>query len=184
MTSEAELKPVLIRPAVSSDAEPIAEIYNQSVLSSVATFDTEPRSLKAQHEWMAHHDARHPVLVAAENGTVVGWASLSPWSDRCAYDDTAEISIYVDREHQGRGIGRRLMGTLLDRARSLGLHTIVARIADGSAASLQLHRSAGFQDIGVMREVGWKFGRRIDVYLLQLIPLQVSRTDAPRVGAT
>jgi L-amino acid N-acyltransferase YncA len=169
VTSVSYRGTIEIRPAVASDAEAIAVIYNQSVASSVATFDTEPRSREAQLKWMTDHDARHPVLVATMDGPVVGWASLSRWSDRSAYDDTAEISIYIAREHQGRGLGRRLIGSILDQARTIGLHTIIARIADGSSASLRLHRSAGFQDIGVMQEVGWKFDRRIDVYLLQLL---------------
>ncbi|HEV2165758.1 MAG TPA: GNAT family N-acetyltransferase [Thermoplasmata archaeon] len=170
MSRDRDPRRVRIRPATNQDATAISGIYNQSVVSSVATFDTEPRTPEGQTDRLRHHGARHPFLVAEEEGVVVGWASLSPWSDRKAYDDTAEISIYVDRDHQGRGVGRRLMSEILEGARRARLHTVLARIAEGSEASLRLHRSSGFREIGRMREVGWKFGRRVDVWLLQFFP--------------
>jgi phosphinothricin acetyltransferase len=158
-----------IRPAGIHDLQSILDIYNEAVQNTVATFDTEPRSMTQQKAWFEHHGPRHPVLVAEEEGAVLGWASLSEWSDRRAYDDTAEISLYVRSDRQGRGIGKALMGAVVDIGERARLHTIIARIAGGNEISIRLHRTAGFEAIGIMREVGLKFGRRIDVHMMQLI---------------
>lgn len=115
------------------------------------------------------HDGRHPVLVAERDTQVVGWAALSPWSDRPAYADTAESSCYVAEGWRGQGVGRALKERLIEEARRAGLHTILARVAGESAASLHLNESLGFVRIGTMREVGLKFGRRLDVHLMQLL---------------
>jgi L-amino acid N-acyltransferase YncA len=160
---------MIIRKADIEDLKFVLEIYNEAVLNTVATFDTEPRTMEQQKTWFEHHGDRHPLLVAEDDGEVVGWASLSAWSDRRAYDDTVEISLYVRAENRGRGVGKALMQAVVEAGKAAGLHSIIARIAGGNEASIRLHRSAGFQDIGVMREVGWKFGRRINVHLMQLI---------------
>jgi L-amino acid N-acyltransferase YncA len=158
-----------IRKAGVADQASILEIYNEAVLRTTATFDTEPRTFEQQTAWFSRHGKRHPVLVAEEGGEVVGWASLSAWSERRAYDDTAEISLYVRADRQGRGIGKALMKAIVEQGRSAKLHTLIARIAGENEASVRLHRSAGFLEIGVMREAGWKFGRRIDVLMMQMM---------------
>lgn len=96
---------MLIRPATLQDQPGILEIYNESVLHSTATFDTDPRTPEKQLEWFNRHKANHPVLVAEYDGKIAGWASLSPWSDRCAYDSTVEVSVYLAPEQRGKGIG-------------------------------------------------------------------------------
>jgi L-amino acid N-acyltransferase YncA len=147
----------------------MAAIYNQAVKTTTATFDTEARSVEDQLAKLRHRSPHHPVLVAVHSDAVVGWASLSPWSERRAYDGTAEVSIYIAEEWRGRGVGRRLLRELLRRASRAGLHTILARIAEGNPASRGLHASAGFESVGVMREVGFKFGHHVDVEVMQLI---------------
>jgi L-amino acid N-acyltransferase len=112
---------------------------------------------------------KHPILVAKSADRVLAWASLSSWSDRCAYRDCAEISTYVEPSHQGRGIGKALTGKIIAQARKSGLHTLIARISDGNQASINLYRSLGFKRVGVMEEVGFKFGRFIDVHMYQLL---------------
>jgi L-amino acid N-acyltransferase len=149
--------------------EAITEIYNQAVLTTTATFDTEPISLDEQRIWFAEHDDKFPIFIALKSGKVVGWASLSKWSGRCAYSDTAEISVYIKEEHRGKGIGTKLVNRLLDEAKKAGVHTVLARIAEGSEASIRLHENAGFEYVGVMKEVGKKFGKLQDVHLLQLV---------------
>jgi len=160
---------VHIRPAVPADVPAITAIYNDAILTTTATFDTTPKSIEEQEAWFARHGGRHPVLGAESDGVVVGWASLTEWSDRCAYADTAEVSVYVRADRRGQGIGRRLMEALVDAGRRAGLHTLIARIADGNAASVRLHEALGFEHIGVMREVGRKFGRLLDVHMMQLV---------------
>ncbi len=161
--------PVTIRRAVQADAAAIACIYNEAVLNTTATFDIEPKSVEEREQWLQSHDERHPVLVAVVSGRVVGWASLTRWSERRAYDDTAETSFYVHSTYRGRGIGRKLKEATLEEARRLGYHTLIARVADGSDESLHLNKSAGFVHVGTLREVGRKFGRLIDVHVLQKI---------------
>lgn len=161
---------VTIRLARPDDAGAVAEIYNDAVLHSTATFDTEPKTAEDRREWLATHTGRHPVLVAeAPDGEVVGWTSLTRYSDRCAYDDCAETSFYVAPAWRGRGVGRLLKEALLSEARRLGYHTLLARVTEGNEASLHLNESVGFLSVGTMREVGLKFGRRLDVHLLQII---------------
>jgi len=160
---------IAIRPAHSSDLDEITDIYNEAVLTTTGTFDTTPKTLDEQRLWFEQHGEKYPVMVAELESVIVGWASLSQWSDRCAYTGTAEISLYVKQEHRGRGVGQKLMEAIVAEGRNAGLHSILARIAEGNEVSIKLHESAGFHHVGVMKEVGWKFGRRLDVYLMQLI---------------
>jgi phosphinothricin acetyltransferase len=159
--------PFTIRPAELTDAAGIAEIYNEAILTTTATFDTETKSTEERADWLKSHDARHPVLVALVENRVVGWASLTRWSDRPAYDDTAETSFYVHSSQRGRGIGRRLKEAIIAEAQRLGYHTLIARVAEGSEASIHLNEEAGFTHVGTMKEVGRKFGRLLDVHILQ-----------------
>jgi len=159
----------VIRPAVLADVPAITDIYNEAILTTTATFDIEPKSLEDRQQWFHSHDERHPILVAELNDRVVGWTSLSPWSDRQAYDETAETSFYVHSEFRGRGIGRQLKLAIIAEARRIGFHTLIARAAEGSGESLHINESVGFTRVGVLREVGKKFGKRLGVHLLQLI---------------
>lgn len=160
---------VVIRRAGRGDVPAITDIYNEAIRSTTATFDTETKSIDDRMAWFDSHGEKHPVLVAERDGRVVGWASLSRWSDRCAYDDTAETSFYVAPEFRGRGIGRALKAATIAEARRLGFHTLIARVAEGSDASLHLNREAGFELVGTLRQVGMKLGRRLDVHILQLM---------------
>ncbi len=157
------------RRAALGDLEPITEIYNEAIVHTTATFDTEPKTLDEQRSWYTGHDSKHPILVAEKEDIVVGWASLSNWSDRCAYADTAEVSLYVKKEYRKEGIGKLLLETLLQEGKKAGLHTLIARIAEGNSSSVKLFEREGFILIGVMKEVGRKFGRLLDVYLMQKI---------------
>ncbi len=160
---------LLIRPAEIKDIEAITEIYNDAVLKTTATFDTEEKTFEEQTQWFNSHDKKHPVIVSELQGKVNGWASLSPWSDRIAYAKTAEISIYVKEEFRNQGCGKILMSKILDDGKAAGLHTVIARIADSNAVSIKIHEDFGFKHIGVMKEAGEKFGKILDVYLMQKI---------------
>jgi phosphinothricin acetyltransferase len=150
------------------DAEAIREIYNVEVLESTVTFDLVPRSLAEQLAWIEEHSGGHPAIVAVDGADrVLGFASLSPYRPRPAYVTTVEDSVYVAREHRGRGVGRLLLGDLVELARDHGFHAVIARIVGGHEASISLHRACGFEQIGCEREVGRKFGRWLDVVLMQ-----------------
>jgi len=157
---------MIIRPAMLEDVPDITAIYNEAIRNTTATFDTEPKSRRDRAHWFLSHDGRHPVLVA-DDGRVAGWAALSPWSERPAYRDTAEVSVYVHAQCRGRGIGKGLLGALIEKGKEAQFHTLIARIADGNPASMALHRRLGFESIGVMKEAGMKFGLRIDVHFFQ-----------------
>jgi L-amino acid N-acyltransferase YncA len=158
---------VLIRRAGPGDVDSLTEIYNEAILTTTATFDTEPKRPSERLEWLRSHGDRHPVFVAEVEGHIAGWASLSKWSDRSAYDDTAETSFYVKAEYRGRGIGRKLKEVLIEEARSRRFHTLIARVASESYESLHLNLSLGYVHVGTLREVGRKFGRLLDVHILQ-----------------
>ena len=160
---------LFIRPAKIEDLNRITQIYNEAVQTTVATFDTEPKTLEEQEVWFANHGPRHPVLVAELDRVISGWASISKWSDRLAYSDTGEISLYVKEEFRGRGIGRKLLEAVVAAGERVGLHTLIARIAGGNRVSIHLHESLRFEHVGIMREVGRKFGRLLDVYLMQKV---------------
>ena len=158
---------VTIRKARLSDVNAITKIYNEAIRTTTATFDTRPKNVRDRLQWLKSHGKRHPVIVAELNGIVVGWASLSPWSDRSAYKDTGETSFYVGTAYQGQGVGRKLKKAIIDRARRLQFHTLIARVAEGSDVSLHLNDSFGFAHVGTLKEVGRKFGRLLDVHILQ-----------------
>jgi L-amino acid N-acyltransferase YncA len=168
-----------IRRALRDDLDSITEIYNDAVLKTVATFDTEPKIREEQEIWFADHDSRHPLLVAEKDGLILGWASLSKWSDRCAYSDTAEISFYVAEGQRGKGIGRALLEAIIIEGQREKMHTIIARIAEGNLVSIHLLESAGFEHIGIMSEVGKKFDKLLDVYLMQMIYNSPADSDSP-----
>jgi L-amino acid N-acyltransferase len=157
------------RIATIADAAAIADIYNQAVLRSTATFDTVPQTADERAAWLASHGRRHPVIVATLAGRVLGWASLSRWSDRPAYDRTAEISVYVDEGARGNGVGGTLMREMIERARAVDLHALVSRVCSENEVSLALSEKCGFTTVGVMHETGEKFGRLLDVVVLELL---------------
>ncbi len=160
-----------IRLAERRDAETMRAIYNHEVENFTTTLDMIPRSLVEQQEWIARRAGAFSAIVAVDrtDDRVVGFASLSTFRDRPAYSITVENSIYVARAHSGRGIGRALMDALVERARESGFHSIVARIEATGEASRSLHRSCGFELIGVEKEVGRKHGRWLDVAVMQLM---------------
>jgi len=157
-----------VRPAIVDDAEAIRAIYNPEVLESTVTFDLVPRTLDEQRAWLQARSGAHAVLVAEDDAPeVVGFASLSPYKDRPAYSTTVEDSVYVRRDQQGRGVGRLLLAELVALATSHGFHAMVARIVGDHEASIRLHASLGFDVVGTEREVGRKFGRWLDVVVMQ-----------------
>src|SRR4051794_35397348 len=158
---------VAVRLASLDDAEPIRAIYNLEVVESTVTFDLVPRSLEDQQSWLSARSGAHAVLVAEHAGEIVGFASLSPWRDRPAYNTTVEDSVYVRRDQRGAGVGRLLLGELLTVATRHGFHAVLGRIVGGHEASIALHAALGFEQVGVEREVGRKFGRWLDVVLME-----------------
>jgi phosphinothricin acetyltransferase len=157
-----------IREAKLDDLDGIFAIYDREVLHGTATFDTIVKTTQERLDWFATAGNRYPILVAEENGRVLGWARLYAWSPRRAYDRTAENAVYVREDARRRGIARALMEKLIELAPQRGVHVMVARIVEGNPASVRLHEALGFRTIGVMRRVGEKFGKLLDVRLMDL----------------
>jgi phosphinothricin acetyltransferase len=156
------------RLAVPDDAAAIRDIYNREISGSTVTFDLVPRTLETQRAWIATHSGAHPAVVALDGtGAVVGFGSLSPYRDRPAYATSVEDSVYVRHDARGHGVGRALLVELVRLATAHGFHTVLARVVGSHEVSIALHRTCGFELVGIEREVGRKFGRWLDVALMQ-----------------
>ncbi len=156
-----------LRLARPDDAAATRAIYNAEVTGSTVTFDLVPRTVAEQREWIEARSGAMAVVVAEAEGEVVGFAALSPYRSRPAYSTTVEDSVYVRADQRGAGVGRLLLEELIQVASTRGFHTMMARIVGGHDASIGLHRSVGFELVGIEREVGRKFGRWLDVVLMQ-----------------
>jgi phosphinothricin acetyltransferase len=152
-----------------SDLEEIVDIYNWAIVNTSATFDTEVKTSESQLSWYQAHDSNYPIFVARNDTHIIGWGSISRWSDRCAYSGTGEISFYVHVDYQGQGIGNNILETLIDHGKKTGFRTLVSKRAGKSDVSIHLHKKLGFVDIGTMKNVGKKFGEIIDVHLMQFL---------------
>jgi L-amino acid N-acyltransferase YncA len=157
-----------IRPATLYDAVAVAEIYAHYVRTSAATFELDPppaEEIVSRMEGIRQLGL--PYLVAEDAGQVIAYAYAGQFRPRAGYRFTIEDSIYIAPSHVGRGIGRRLLATLLDRGREAGARQMIGGISGENPASLALHVSFGFQRVGVLRSVGFKFDQWIDVMWMQ-----------------
>lgn len=156
-----------MRRALERDADAIAAIYNHYVGNSTATFETEPVDVATIIERMHDKLERHDFLVGESDGRVAGYAYYGKFRGRAAYGHTVEPAIYVDHAHAGKGYGRIIYDVLMESAASKGYREIVAYIALPNPASIALHRSLGFEQAGLVRRVGYKFDRYVDVAIYQ-----------------
>jgi phosphinothricin acetyltransferase len=164
-----------IREATLDDAAGIAHVYNQGIEDRVATLETALRSAEERAAWLGARTARHPVLVATragaggEDGMVLGWGSLNQYNPRPAYDHVVDFSVYVGREHRGKGIGDALLGALEGKARSLGYHKMVLAAFPSNAPGMRLYERHGFRTVGIYHEQGMLDGRWVDVIVMEKI---------------
>ena len=162
---------ITIRPATEADLPGILEIYNDAVLHTTATYDYEPRTLEHRRQWFEDHQRdNYAVFVAVdETGRIVGWSALNPYHARPGYRFTTENSVYIAADRRGQGIGKQLLEPLIEAARACGLHAIIAAIDATNEASIRLHARYGFEQVGHFKQVGFKFGRWLDVVYLEKI---------------
>jgi L-amino acid N-acyltransferase len=158
-----------IRPATDADLQAILDITNEQVLNGTATFDLEPRAMAQQREWVKQFTGPFVLLVAEDVGEVVAWGCLHPYGGKPGYRFTAENSVYIRADRRRRGVGRLMLEALVEAARAGGLHTVLARISTDNEASIALHASLGFREVGREHEVGYKFERWLDVVTMQLM---------------
>ena len=159
---------VSIRPAAEDDLSDIAAIYNHEIANSTATFDLEPPTLAYWQQRLAgKHEGDHLLVAVDDDEDVVGYAYSWSYRPRPAYRRTRETSIYLDPSVRGRGIARQLYPALLDRMAASGVHTAVALVALPNPSSVRLHEACGFEPVGTMREVGYKFDHWVSVQWFQ-----------------
>jgi phosphinothricin acetyltransferase len=159
-----------IRLATAHDLPAINDIYNHYVRTSTTTYQEVESSMQERLEWFTSREPRHAVTVyEADDDRVLGWASLNVFRARSAYRFSAENSVYVHKDHIRKGIGDALLADSIDRAKQHGFRTILAGIDAEQTASIAIHAKHGFVECGRMKQVGYKFGRWLDVVFLQLL---------------
>ena len=168
MEKRAATKEVSVRDALPDDLPGILALYNHAVRETTAIWNETPSDLEGRKRWMSERlAAGFPVLVAEADGAFAGYGTYGPFRPHEGYRETVENSVYVTPDMQGQGIGRALLDALMARARSQKLHVMGAGIEAGNAASLALHAACGFSETARMPEIGRKFGRRLDLVLMQ-----------------
>jgi L-amino acid N-acyltransferase len=160
--------PVDVREAKPSDVVTIHTIYNQYVKDSTATFAMVSETLADRQSWYESHVRNNmPVFVASVDGKAIGWSSVSTYNSRCAYSQSAEVSVYLAPEHLGKGYGSMLLDVVVAQAANRKLHCLIAQVCTENTASVALFKSRQFREVGILREIGRKFDRWLDVLLLQ-----------------
>ncbi len=158
----------MIRHAIAADAGPIAEIYNHYIRETVITFEETPIAESEMARRITEVGARHPWLVAEQDGAVVGWAYAAPWKARASYRFSVETTVYIAPTQQRRGVGTALYAPLIAELKVLGMHSAIGGIALPNAGSVALHEKFGFTKVAHFKEVGRKFDRWVDVAYWQL----------------
>jgi L-amino acid N-acyltransferase YncA len=171
MPLTSDVRSLRVREARPDDLAAIRRIYNEGIEDRVATLDSDPKSDDEILEWFAAHGGRYSVVVAERDDALVGWASLNPYSHRCAYAGVADLSVYVARDARGSGVGTTLLSAIETSARQHEFHKIVLFALTGNEPGLRLYRKAGFREVGVFREQGRLDGRPVDVVAMErLLP--------------
>ena len=157
-----------VRDAREEDLAGVLAIYNDVIATTTAVYRDDPATLEDRREWWQARAAQgYPVLVAVEEGVVVGFASFGDFRASPGYRYTVEHSVHVRAGRRGSGVGQALMQPLIARARALGKHVMMAGVDADNAGSIRFHERLGFERVGHLREVGFKFGRRLDLVFLQ-----------------
>lgn len=169
-------EPITVRAATRVDAPAITRIYNEGIRGRGATFETRERSVDEVLKWF--DDPRYPIVVAEENGAVVGWAAASQYRARECYAGIAEYSIYVATSHHGRGVGNALMPVFLDACERAGFWKVLSRLFPENAASRALCARYGFREVGVYRRHGRLDGEWRDALVVERL-LGDARLNTP-----
>ncbi len=157
-----------VRDASANDLPAILAIYNDVIATTTAVYRDDPATLDDRQAWWQDRVAQgYPVLVADDGGAILGFASFGDFRAWPGYRFTVEHTVHVRSDCRGRGVGHTLMSALLTRGRALGKHVMMAGVDAENAGSIRFHERLGFERVGHLREVGFKFGRRLDLVFLQ-----------------
>ena len=161
---------IAVRKATETDLPQILDIYNDAILNTTAVYDYEPHTLEMRKQWFETKQQQgFPVFVAEENNEVLGFSSFGLFRAWAGYKYSVEHSIYVKDGQRGKGIGKLLMQPLIDAAKEMKLHTIIAGIDADNKLSIDFHKQFGFEEAGHLKQIGWKFDRWLDLVFMQLI---------------
>lgn len=159
-----------VRNATGNDLPAMLEIYNEIILNTTAVWHYEPHTLEMRKEWFEQRQKEgFPIFVAMEEQKMLGFSSFGPFRPWPGYKKTVENSVYVASDSRARGVGKLLIPPLIEAAKEMGLHAMLAGIEAENEASIALHEKFGFVEVAHFKEVGWKFGRWMDLKFLELI---------------
>ena len=161
----------MIRRVELKDTGDITEIYNEYVVNSIVTFETEAVSEAEMYVRISEISSHYPYFVYEVDGRVVGYCYAHAWKERAAYKYTLETAVYLSPEYSGKGIGKQLMQRLIGECRKGGYHALIACITAGNEISNSLHLQLGFKPVSHFEKVGMKFGRWLDVFDYELLLL-------------
>lgn len=161
---------IILRPASSQDLKAILEIVNYNILNTTAVYDYNIKSFSEIEQWFTDkQNAGWPVLVAAVDGSVAGYATYGTFRTKEGYKYTIEHSVYVSPEHNGKGIGGKLLEALIKLAKLEGYHTMIGCIDAENTVSIAFHKKYGFTQAGLLKQSAFKFGKWLDLVFMQLI---------------
>lgn len=159
-----------VRHAEEKDLPQLLVIYNDIIMNTTAIYDYKPHTLEMRKAWFtSRQELGFPIYVAEEEGKILGYSSIGPFRNWPGYKYSVENSIYVAAESRGKGIGKQLLPPIIEAARQLQMHTIIASVDATNEVSLRLHKNFGFEETAHFKQVGYKFGRWLDLKFLQLM---------------
>jgi L-amino acid N-acyltransferase YncA len=165
-----DMDEIVIRDAVEADLPVILDIYNDVVVNTTAVYSEKPHTLQMRADWYLDRvNNGFPVYVAELNGDITGFCSFGHFRAWPCYRYTAELSLYVAENYRGRGISKIMLQALIDRAQEMNIHALLAGVSADNQISVNLHRSFGFGEVAHFKEVGYKFGRWLDLKFLELL---------------
>jgi len=161
---------IIIRDATEQDLPAILDIYNEVILNTTSVYSEQPHTLQMRTTWFSERKAANfPVIVAEQNGTIIGFASYGHFRVWPCYRFTVEHSVYIHSGYQGRGVSKILLQAIIAHAKNAGLHALIAGIDSENDISLKLHQSFGFVQVAHFKEVGFKFNRWLDLIFMELL---------------
>jgi L-amino acid N-acyltransferase len=161
---------IKIREATMTDLPEMLEIYNEVIVNTTAVYDYDPHTLEMRQKWFeTKQEQGFPVFVAEENGVIYGFSTIGPFRNWAAYKYSVENSIYVAVAARGKGIGKLLLPPIIKAAKDRNMHTIVAGIDATNESSIKLHKHFGFVEVAHFKQVGYKFGKWLDLKFFQLM---------------
>jgi L-amino acid N-acyltransferase YncA len=156
------------RIAKLEDISDITTIYNQGIEDRIATLETRLRENKEMEEWLINRSEKHKVLILEDvHNKVLGWASLNLFNSRCCYNGVVDISIYIRRDDRGQGLGKILLGDLVNTAKEEGVHKLVLSTFRFNEAGQRLYKSMGFREVGTYEKQGLLDGKWVDVTIME-----------------